>query len=64
MHIDPFDVYHPRSSVVHALDPRLKLLLAVLFIIATATLPDGAWWQMLATFALILGWGWLARLSP
>lgn len=37
------DPYRARDSVIHALDPRVKLALAVAFILTTSLLPFGAW---------------------
>jgi energy-coupling factor transporter transmembrane protein EcfT len=43
MHIHALDAYRHRASLVHDLDGRVKLALAVLFIVSTALTPDGAW---------------------
>lgn len=43
MHLHYLDPYQPRDSVVHALDARIKLSLAVAFILAVALMPMGAW---------------------
>lgn len=51
MHIDLFDRYHSVHSPVHQLDPRVKIVLTVLFILSNVLLPDGAW----LAFALSLG---------
>lgn len=37
------DPYRPRASVIHALDPRVKLGLTLAFIVTTALVPSGAW---------------------
>lgn len=55
MHIDLFDQYRHAHSPVHALDPRAKLVAALLFILAAALTPDGAWLAFAALGAL-----WLA----
>ncbi|RME51394.1 MAG: cobalt ECF transporter T component CbiQ [Caldilineae bacterium] len=47
----PFDRYRLTDSPVHRLDPRLKVVLAVLYIASNALLPDGAW------LAFGLSWG-------
>jgi cobalt/nickel transport system permease protein len=51
MHIHALDAYRPRPSLVHRLDARVKLVLAVLFIVATALTPDGDW----PAYALLTG---------
>ena len=43
MHFDAFDRYHETDSFVHRLDPRVKAVLTVVFILSNAVLPDGAW---------------------
>ncbi|HEX2996345.1 MAG TPA: cobalt ECF transporter T component CbiQ [Anaerolineales bacterium] len=43
MHFDAFDRYHETGSLVHRLDPRIKVLVTVAFILSNALLPDGAW---------------------
>ena len=43
------DRYHHGTSLVHRLDPRLKLLATFGFVIATTSAPPGAW----ATFGLL-----------
>ena len=43
MHIHFLDSYRPRPSLIHALDPRVKFVLAVAFIVAVALTPVGAW---------------------
>ncbi|MGH2544871.1 MAG: cobalt ECF transporter T component CbiQ, partial [Ardenticatenaceae bacterium] len=45
------DRYLARESPVHALDPRVKLVVTVGFIIGNVLLPDGAW------IAFTLAWG-------
>ncbi len=54
MHANFLDPYRPRASLVHALDPRVKFLLAVGFILAAALTPPGAWavYILLAALAL------------
>jgi cobalt/nickel transport system permease protein len=54
LHIHALDAYHPKSSFVHHLDARGKLVMAVLFIVSAALTPDGAWpaYVLLAALAL------------
>jgi cobalt/nickel transport system permease protein len=51
MHSDAFDRYHHGHSPLHNLDPRVKVILTILFILSNALLPDGAW------IAFGLAWG-------
>jgi len=43
MHFDAFDRYHDTDSFIHRLDPRVKVVVTVGFILSNALLPDGAW---------------------
>lgn len=43
MHFDAFDRYHDTESFIHHLDPRVKVVVTVAFILSNALLPDGAW---------------------
>ncbi len=54
MHSNLFDRYLAGQSLVHRLDPRLKVVVAVLFILSNVLLPDGAWLAFLFTLVLIL----------
>lgn len=54
MHISFLDPYQPRPSLVHRLDARVKLALALAFILATALTPAGAWPVYILLFALAL----------
>ena len=51
MHFNTFDHYQGHATWVHGLDPRVKVLASVAFIVSTALLPDGAW------LAYMLSWG-------
>ena len=51
MHFDAFDRYHETESFLHHLDPRVKVVVTVAFILSNALLPDGAW--------IAFGFSWL-----
>lgn len=51
MHFDAFDRYHDTNSFIHRLDPRVKVVVTLVFILSNALLPDGAW--------LAFGLSWL-----
>ena len=51
MHFDAFDRYHDKESFLHRLDPRVKVVVTVVFIVSNALLPDGAWFAF--------GFAWL-----
>ena len=56
MHSDAFDRYHHHDSPLHRLDPRIKVVVAIAFIVSNALLPDGAWTAFaLAWLFLFLG---------
>ncbi len=54
MHIHFLDPYKDGESPVHQLDPRVKLVLVLAFILTTALTPSGAWpvYILLLTLAL------------
>jgi cobalt/nickel transport system permease protein len=53
MHISFLDPYQPRPSLIHRLDARVKLVLALAFILAAALAPPGAWPIYVLLFALV-----------
>lgn len=54
MHVDLFDHYVSRGSVVHRLDPRVKVALTILFILSNLMLPDGAWLAFVFSLGVLL----------
>lgn len=64
MHFDLIDVYRPHPSWIHSLDPRVKILAAVLLILSAVLLPDDGWlfFLLLLAFLVMLAWrsglGW------
>jgi len=54
MHLHFLDPYQPRPSLVHRLDPRVKFVLALAFILATALTPPGAWPVYILLFSFVL----------
>jgi cobalt/nickel transport system permease protein len=64
MHADAFDRYRAGESLIHRLDPRVKVVLTVLFIVSNVVLPDGAWVGFLLAWAAVLLGNLLARLGP
>lgn len=63
MHVHALDVYSPRESTVHRLDPRVKLVLTVGFIISAALVPEGGWAGYGALAALAVFVVWVSRLG-
>jgi cobalt/nickel transport system permease protein len=63
MHFDAFDRYHAAESPLHRLDPRVKVLLTVAFIISNALLPDGAWLAFALAWLFVLAGNDMARLG-
>ena len=59
MHVHFLDPYRPRASLVHRLDARVKLVLALAFILSCSLTPDGAWPVYLLLLALALAAGLL-----
>jgi cobalt/nickel transport system permease protein len=63
MHFDAFDRYHHHDSRIHRLDPRVKVLVTMLFIVSNALLPDGAWLAFGVAWLVLLGSNDLAQLG-
>jgi cobalt/nickel transport system permease protein len=57
MHVHVFDRYRPGHSLIHTLDPRVKVLITIGFILSNVLLPDGAW------LAFLLAWGFILLVS-
>lgn len=54
MHVHFLDPYKHRQSLIHALDPRVKFVVSLAFILTTALTPAGAWPVYILLLALIL----------
>lgn len=54
MHSDVFDRFHHGHSLIHDLDPRIKVVITVAFIVSNALLPDGAWIAFALASAFLL----------
>ncbi len=63
MHADAFDRYYARESLLHRLDPRVKVVATVLFILSSALLPDGAWAAFGLTWIVLLALNALSNLG-
>jgi len=59
-----FDRYLHGESLIHRLDPRVKLVVTMLFIVSNLLLPDGAWLAFLAAGGFLLLGARLAHLPP
>ena len=54
MHLHFLDPYRARQSVIHALDPRVKFVFTLAFVLTMALLPIGAWPVYVLMLALAL----------
>lgn len=63
MHVHFLDPYRPQSSLIHALDPRVKLVLALAFILTVALIPIAAWPAYLLLCAVMLSVVMLSELG-
>ncbi len=64
MHFDLTDQYQDRPSSIHDLDPRVKVVLTILYILGLSLTPEAAWLVFLIWFVMLLlvvGW---AQLGP
>jgi cobalt/nickel transport system permease protein len=53
-HANSFDRFVAGESRIHCLDPRVKVVVALSFIISNALLPDGAWLSFLLSWLAVL----------
>lgn len=63
MHFDAFDRYHDKESFLHRLDPRVKALVTVVFIVSNALLPDGAWLAFVVVWVFLLACNAFSKLG-
>jgi cobalt/nickel transport system permease protein len=54
MHSDAFDRYHHGQSPLHSLDPRIKVIVTIAFILSNALLPDDAWIAFALAWAILI----------
>ncbi len=54
MHVHFLDPYRRRASPLHRLDPRVKFILVLAFILVVALTPIGAWPVYILLFAIVL----------
>jgi cobalt/nickel transport system permease protein len=54
MHASLFDRYRSGDSAIHRLDPRIKVVATVLFVLSNVLLPDGAWLAFILALGLVL----------
>ncbi len=63
MHVHFLDPYRPGSSLLHRLDPRLKFILALAFILVVSLTPSGAWPVYVLLLALVIAAAVLSELG-
>lgn len=54
MHVHFLDPYRPLDSPIHRLDPRIKLVVILFFILTNALVPPSAWPVLIFLLALVL----------
>lgn len=59
-----FDRYLQGESLIHRLDPRVKIVVTVLYVVSNLLIPDGAWLAFLAAGGFLLLGARLAHLPP
>jgi cobalt/nickel transport system permease protein len=62
LHASAFDRYRAGDSRIHRLDPRVKVVVTVAFILSNALLPDGAWLGYTLALLVVITVTVLARL--
>ena len=63
MHVHFLDPYWHRQSLIHELDPRVKLVVTLAFILTTALIPTGAWPVYILLLAFIFSIELLSELG-
>ena len=63
MHVHFLDPFHEGRSALHRLDSRVKLVLALAFILTTALTPPGAWPVYILLTALVISLEMLSELG-
>ena len=63
MHVNTFDHFQNLESPIHRLDPRVKAIVTVLFILSNVLMPDGAWLAFGLSWLALVGFASLARLN-
>jgi cobalt/nickel transport system permease protein len=64
LHFDLTDQYQDRPSSIHDLDPRVKLVLTILYILGLSLTPEAAWLVFLVWFIMLLLVVRWAQLGP
>jgi len=64
LHVNTFDHYQLGHSLLHKLDPRIKILITLTFIFSNVLLPDGSWLAFLFAWLLLLFAARIAGLGP
>jgi cobalt/nickel transport system permease protein len=64
LHSDLTDQYRHRDSLVHRLDPRVKAVATILYILAAGLVPAGSWWGFSGLLGLLLLAVLATRLGP
>ncbi len=54
MHAHFLDPFHDGKSLIHQLDPRVKLVFVLAFIVTASLLPFGAWAAYILLFAIVV----------
>jgi cobalt/nickel transport system permease protein len=54
LHYNLTDQYRPKTSILHSLDPRVKVLAVIGYILAVSLTPEGIWWAFGFFFLFLL----------
>jgi len=63
LHINLTDQYHQRNSLIHHLDPRVKVVVTLLFILVVGLVRNGSWITFGVLFLGILAYAAASRLG-
>lgn len=63
LHVSALDRFQDRASLIHSLDPRVKVVVTLVFIVSNVLLPDGAWSAFFGAWGITLLISALSRLG-
>jgi len=58
-----FEIFQTRDSIIHHLDPRVKLISTLLLVVSNVLLPDGSWFLFAVTMGILFFLSVLSRVN-
>jgi cobalt/nickel transport system permease protein len=63
LHYDLTDQYLDRDSIIHSLDPRVKVFATLAYVLTVSLTLEGTWWAFGVSFTILLVISWMACLK-